>query len=167
MQLALQCAVQLALHWPVQVDMQLDMLLDDMHCDVQVPMQLPSHDAPQLPVQLKLPGFDVQVPMQLASQLVLQLGRVAVQPPMQLASRLASQAIWRLGGEHAALHPPLTTALHISLPFTTAPPQSSKTFPVQSARAELAANETVAPATRARSEDQRIMTTSSVRNYLR
>ncbi len=138
--------------------MQVVLSLAVMHCDVQVPEQLALHEVPQLPVQLKVLG--VQLAMQLLSQLVLQLGRVAVQLPMQLASRLASHATCRLGGEHAALHPPLTTALHIALPSTTAPPQSSKTFPAQAARAELAPSVTIAPATRARSEDQRIMRTS-------
>ncbi len=135
------------------------MLLDPM----QEPVQEPEQFALQLVLQSASPGVDEQFPMQLPEQLPVQLAVTEpVQPPEQLASRLASHATWRLGGEQAALHPPLTSAVHDALPSMTVFPQSSKAFPVHWARAELAASVTVAPATRARSEDQRIMTTSSV-----
>jgi hypothetical protein len=146
LQLALQRAEQLALHCPMHVSMSLE--------PVQEPEQEPVQLALQLVLQSISPGVPVQPPLQPAVQLPVQLAEAdTLQPPEQLASRLASHATWRLGGEHAALHPPLIIAVHDSLPLKTAPPQSLK----MSARAELAANVSVAPATRARSEDQRNM----------
>jgi hypothetical protein len=153
LQLAWHRAEQLALHCPVQVSM----LLDPIQELVQEPVQF----ALQSVLHWTSPGVPAQLPMQLPVQVPVQLVEAdAEQPPEQLASRLASHATCRLGGEHAALHPMLADAVHDSLPLKTAPPQSSKMFPVQSACAELAAKETVAPATRARSEDQRNMKTS-------
>jgi len=135
------------------------MLLEPMQEPVQEPVQF----ALQLVLQSASPGVPLQLPMQVPMQLPVQFTEAdAEQPPVQPASRLASHATCRFGGEHEALQPRVSDEEHISLPSTTAPPQSSKTFPVQSARAELAANETVAPATRARSEDQR-----NIRDLLR
>ena len=130
--------------------------------DEQVPEQLLSQELSQSALQLKLPGFSEQVPMQLLSQLPEQLGSVAVQPPEQLASSCALHATWRFGGEHWTSHDALASTVQLALPSTTAPPQSSKMFPAHAARAELAANVSVAPATRARSEDQR-----NIRDLLR
>jgi hypothetical protein len=139
--------------------MHVSMLLEPMQEPVQEPVQF----ALQLVLHSASPVVPLQLPMQVPMQLPVQFTEAdAEQPPVQPASRLASHATCRFGGEHEALQPRVSDEEHISLPSTTAPPQSSKTFPVQSARAELAANETVAPATRARSEDQR-----NIRDLLR
>jgi hypothetical protein len=149
LQLVSHRAEQLALHCPMQVVM----LPEDMHELVQSPVQL----ALQSVLHSASPGVAVQLAMQAVLQLPVQLAETeAMQLPVQPTSRFASHATCRLGGEHAASHPPLTMAVHDSLPLKTAPPQSEK----MSARAEPAANVTIAPATRARSEDQRTMRTS-------
>lgn len=151
LQPALQRASQLAWHWPVHVVMSLE--------DAQALEQLPSHVALQSASQLKLPGLEEHMPAQVPSQLLVQLGSVAVHPPEQLASSWASHAICRFGGEQAMSHDAVASTVHDSLPLKTAPPQSAK----MSARAEPAANVTIAPATTATREDQlSIGNTSSV-----
>ena len=114
-------------------------------------MQLPWHVALQSVLQSKVPGVAVHLPEQPPSQLVWQLGSVAVHPPEQLASSCASHAICTFGGAQAMSHEALTSAVHVSLPSKTVPPQSEK----MSARARPATSRTAAPAISARSEEAR------------
>ena len=102
-------------------------------------------------LQSKLPGFAMHLPEQPPWQLAWQLGSVALHPPLQLASSWASHASCNFGGWQATSHEPLTSAVHVSLPLNTAPPQSEK----MSARADPGAKRTLAPAKRARSEEER------------
>jgi hypothetical protein len=120
---------------------------EDEHAPVQLPLHVPLQSA----LQLKLPGLAMQLPMHEPWQLAWQLGNVAVHPPAQLASSWASHATCRLGGAQATSHDALTSAVHVSLPLKTAPPQSEK----MSARAYPAARTMVAAAARARSEEVR------------
>jgi len=115
------------------------------------PEQLPSQVALQSVLQSKLPGLAEHLAAQPPWQLVSQLGSVAVHPPAQVASSWALHATCKFGGAQATSHEPLTSAVHFSLPLKTAPPQSEK----MSARADPAESTTIAPATRARSEDER------------
>jgi hypothetical protein len=136
---------------------QVVMSLDDEHALVQSL----SHEPWQLALQSKLPGLVVHEVLQVPSQLPWQLGRVRLHPLEEhVASTWALQAIWRFGGEHWMSHDALASTVQLALPSTTAPPQSSKMLLAHAARAVLAANVSVAPATRARSEDQRNMRTS-------
>jgi hypothetical protein len=142
----LQRAAQLALHCPVQVVVSPD--------EPQAPEQLPWHVALQSVLQSYVPGFTVHLAEQPPWQLAWQLGSMAVHPPEQLASSCASHATCTLGAEQARSHDPVTSALHVSFPLKTAPPQSEK----MSARADPAANKTVTPAstaTKPRSEEER------------
>jgi hypothetical protein len=102
-------------------------------------------------LQSKVPGLAVHLPAQPPSQLAWQLGSVALQLPEQLASSCALQASWTFGGAQATSHEALTSAVQVSLPSKTAPPQSEK----MSARADLAVNATAPPAIRARSKENR------------
>jgi hypothetical protein len=102
-------------------------------------------------LQSNVPGEAEHLPEQPPWQLAWQLGTVAVHPPEQLASSCTSHAICTFGGAQATSHEPLTSAVHVSFPLKTAPPQSE----TMSAPADPAANKTVVPATRARSKEER------------
>ncbi len=134
-------AAQLAWHCPAQV---VPPSLEDAHA----PEQLPWHVALQSVLQSKVPAFAEHLPEQPPWQEVSQLGAVTLHPPAQVASSCASQASCTFGGAQAMSHEPVTSAVHVSLPLKTVPPQSEK----MSARAGPAANTTVAAATKARSE---------------
>ena len=98
--------------------------------------------------------------MQVAVQLPSQLGSVAVHPPVQPASSIAEQETERLGGVHWAEQDAMASTVQVSFPSTTAPPHADS----RSARADPAASVTIAPATKARREDQRNMRNLLKRN---
>jgi hypothetical protein len=75
-------------------------------------------------LQSKLPGLVVHLPAQLPWQVVWQVGSVALHWPEQVASSCASHASCTFGGAQAMSHEPVTSAVHVSFPLKTAPPQS-------------------------------------------
>jgi hypothetical protein len=76
-------------------------------------------------LQLNMPGLAMQLAEHVPIQLAWQLGSVAVHVLLsQLASSCASHASCKFGGWQATSHPPLTSAVHVSLPLKMAPPQS-------------------------------------------
>jgi hypothetical protein len=96
-------------------------LLEDVHA----PEQLFWHVALQSVLQSKLPGLAEHLAEHPPSQLASQLGSVAVHMALwQLASSCASHASCKFGGWHWTSHPALASAVHVSLPLKTAPPQS-------------------------------------------